>query len=200
MGKVVVDLSVSLDGFVAGPEDSQELPLGRGGEALFAWMNAGPEENRVHRYLRPPEASRAVVDEWTTDFGAIVTGRRTFDIANGWKDGHPIDVPIFVLTHAAPTSGEWSERVVFVTEGLDRALELAREAAGEKHVSVCAGNVVSQLLRTRQLDEIRLSLVPVLLGDGVRFLDQIGAAPVQLEQVRVIASDQVTHLSYAVKR
>lgn len=200
MGKVVVDLSVSLDGFVAGPDDGPELPLGRGGEALFAWMNAGPEENSVHRYLRPPEASKSVVDEWTTDFGAIITGRRTFDIANGWRDGHPIDVPIFVLTHEAPVRGEWSERVVFVTDGLQRALELARHAAGAKHVSVCAGNVVSQLLQTGQLDEIRLSLVPVLLGDGVRFLDQIGDAPVQLEQLRVIESDGVTHLSYAVKR
>jgi dihydrofolate reductase len=200
MGKVVVDLSVSLDGYVAGPEDSPELPLGRGGEALFAWMNAGPEENRVHRYLQPPAASKAVVDEWTTDFGAIITGRRTFDIANGWRDGHPIDVPIFVLTHEAPTSGEWSERVEFVTDGLDNALERATHAAGDRHVSVCAGNVVSQLLRNGQLDEIRLSLVPVLLGAGVRFLDQIGAAPVRLEQLRVIVSDQVTHLSYAVRR
>lgn len=200
MGKVVVDLSVSLDGYVAGPEDGPELPLGRGGEGLFAWMNAGPEDNRVHQYLQPPEPSKVVVDEWTTDFGAIITGRRTFDIANGWRDGHPIDVPIFVLTHEAPTQGEWSERCSFVTDGLDRALVLARAAAGDKHVSVCAGNLVSQLLQTGQLDEIRLSLVPLLLGSGVRFLDEIGAAPIQLEQRRVIVSDGVTHLSYAVLR
>jgi len=200
MGKVVVDLSVSLDGFVAGSDDSPEQPLGRGGEGLFAWMNAGPEENRIHEYLQPPDASKIVVEEWTAECGAIISGRRTFDIANGWKDGHPIDVPIFVLTHSAPTEGEWSPRVTFVTEGLDRALELAQAAAGDRYVSVCAGDVVGQLLRAGKLDEIRLSLTPLLLGSGVRFLDQIGPDPIQLEQLRVIPSDGVTHLRYRVVR
>src|SRR5688572_6846562 len=99
MGKVVVDLSMSLDGFIAGSDDGPGLPLGRGGEGLFTWMSAGPESNRVNRWLCPPDASKVVVDEWMTEGGAIISGRRTFDIANGWKDGHPIDVPIFVVTH-----------------------------------------------------------------------------------------------------
>jgi dihydrofolate reductase len=108
MGKVVVDLTVSLDGFVAGADDGPDLPLGQGGERLFTWMTAGPESNRVEDRLTPPDASKVVVDEWMTDCGAIISGRRTFDIANGWRDGHPIDVPIFVVTHQAPTHGEWS--------------------------------------------------------------------------------------------
>jgi dihydrofolate reductase len=107
MGKVVVDLTVSLDGFVAGADDGPDRPLGRGGERLFTWMTGGPKSNRVENRLTPPDASKVVVNEWMTDCGAIISGRRTFDIANGWKDGHPIDVPIFVVTHQTPTHGEW---------------------------------------------------------------------------------------------
>ena len=140
MGDVVVDLTVSLDGFVAGSDDGPGLPLGRGGERLFAWMSAGPESNRVEQRFKPPDASKVVVDEWMTECGAIVSGRRTFDIANGWKSGHPIDVPIFVVTHEAPTDGEWSPRVSFVTDGIERALELAQEAAGDLKVAVSAAD------------------------------------------------------------
>lgn len=200
MGTVVVDLSVSLDGFIAGSDDGPALPLGRGGEGLFTWMGAGPESNRVESRLAPPDASKIVVDEWMTDAGAIISGRRTFDVANGWKDGHPIDVPIFVVTHQAPTHGEWSPRVSFVTDGIERALELAQEAAGDLTVSVCAADVAQQLLRTGKLDEVQISVVPLLLGSGVRLFDRLGAEPIALEQTRVIESDGVTHLRYRVVR
>ena len=200
MGIVVVDLTVSLDGFVAGSDDGPDLPLGRGGERLFAWMSAGPESNRVEHRLAPPDASKVVVDEWMTDCGAMISGRRTFDIANGWKDGHPIDVPIFVVTHQAPTHGEWSPRVSFVTDGIERALELAQEAAGDLKVSVCAADTAQQLLRAGMLDEIQVSVVPLLLGTGVRLFDHLGPDPVALEQTRVIASEGVTHLRYRVVR
>src|SRR5437762_2249341 len=113
MGRVIVDLSVSVDGFVAGPDDGPENPLGVGGEVLFAWMGAGPERNRLGPWFAPPDASKPVVEEWLRDVGAMISGRRTFDIANGWKNGHPIDAPIFVLTHQPPTGGEWSPKVSF---------------------------------------------------------------------------------------
>lgn len=200
MGKVTLDLSVSLDGFIAGADDGPDLPLGRGGERLFAWMAAGPEENRVEARLAPPDASKVVIDEWMTECGAIVSGRRTFDIANGWAGGHPIDVPIFVVTHEAPTHGEWSPQVRFVTDGIDRALELAQEAAGDLSVSVSAANIAQQLLRTGKLDEIQVSIAPVLLGRGVRLFDHLGADPIALEQMRVIESEGVTHLRYRVLR
>ena len=200
MGSVLVDLSVSLDGFVAGRDDGAELPLGRGGQALFAWMSAGPESNRVERRLNPPDASKVVVDEWMTDCGAIISGRRTFDIANGWADGHPIDVPIFVVTHEAPTQGQWSPRVSFVTDGIDRALQLARQAAGDRAVSVCGADPAQQLLRAGKLDEIQVSVVPVLLGAGVRLFDHLGTDAITLEQIRVIESAGVTHLRYRVVR
>lgn len=200
MGSVIVDLTVSLDGFIAGPDDGPALPLGRGGDRLFTWMSAGPESNRVESRLTPPDASKVVVDEWLTECGAIVSGRRTFDIAGGWRDGHPIDVPIFVVTHRAPTHGEWSPRVSFVTDGLDHALDLARQAAGSRKLSVCGADVARQLLRAGKLDEIQISVVPLLLGGGVRLFDHLGGDPITLEQVRVIESDGVTHLRYHVVR
>jgi dihydrofolate reductase len=200
MGTVVVDLTVSLDGFVAGSNDGPGAPLGRGGEHLFTWMNAGPASNRVHPHLAPPDASKVVVEEWMTEGGAIISGRRTFDIANGWKDGHPIDVPIFVLTHEVPTRGAWSPRVSFVTEGIERALELAQQAAGNLTVSVSGADVAQQLLRAGRVDEIQVSVVPLLLGAGVRLFDHLGPDPIVLEQTRVIASVGVTHLRYRVVR
>ncbi|MGW5363073.1 dihydrofolate reductase family protein [Actinopolymorpha pittospori] len=200
MGDVIVDLSMSLDGFIAGHDDGPEHPLGRGGERLFTWMAAGPESNRVERRLVPPDASRVVIDEWMTDCGAMISGRRTFDIAGGWKDGHPVDAPIFVLTHEAPTHGEWSPRVSFVTEGIERALELARKAAGDRKISVCGADPVQQLLRLGLLDEIQVSVAPVLLGSGVRLFDHLGEEPIELEQTRVIESEGVTHLRYRVRR
>jgi dihydrofolate reductase len=200
MGDVIVGLSVSLDGFIAGPDDGAELPLGRGGERLFEWMGAGPASNRLNAWLTPPDASRPVVHAWLTDCGAIISGRRTFDIANGWKGGHPIDVPIFVVTHDAPTDGEWSPRVEFVTDGLDRAIDLAREAAGDREVSVCGADIAQQLLRAGKLDQIEVSVAPVLLGAGVRLFDGIGPEPIDLEQLWVIGSDGVSHLRYRVVR
>jgi dihydrofolate reductase len=200
MGDVVVDLTVSLDGFIAGSDDGPDLPLGRGGERLFTWMTAGPRSNRVEDRLIPPDASKVVVDEWMTDVGAIISGRRTFDIADGWEGGHPIDVPIFVLTHQAPTHGRWSPRVSFVTEGADRALELAQEAAGDLRVSISGADVAQQLLRAGKLDEIQVSVAPVLLGAGVRLFDHLGPDPIALEQVRVIESEGVSHLRYRVVR
>ena len=198
MGKVIVDLSISLDGYIAGANDGPATPLGDGGEALFAWMGSGPERNRVDRWLCPPDASMQVVEEWKTDTGAMVSGRRTFDIAGGWKDGHPIDVPNFVVTHDPPTSGQWSPQVRFVTEGVERAVELARQAAGDRNVSVGAASVARQALRAGLLDEIDLDVAPVLLGAGVRLLDGVG--PVALVQERVIESTGVTHVRYRVVR
>jgi dihydrofolate reductase len=199
MGDVVVDLTVSLDGFIAGPDDGAQFPLGRGGEDLFTWMGAGPPENEVEPRLRPPDASKVVIDEWMTECGAGISGRRTFDIANGWKDGHPIDAPIFVLTHNPPTEGEWSPLVEFVTT-LDEALERAQAAAGNKMVSVCGADPAQQLLRAGKLDGIQVSVVPLLLGGGVRLFDHLGGEPIKLEQTRVIESEGVTHLRYRVVR
>jgi dihydrofolate reductase len=198
MATVIVDLSMSLDGFIAGPDDGVGHPLGRGGEALFAWMAAGEPRAGIDPRLAVPEASRPVIDEWMHDTGAMISGRRTFDIAGGWAGGHPIDAPIFVLTHEPPTEGEWSPQVRFVTD-LDSALAQATEIAGDRLVSVCGADPVQQLLRAGKLDEVRVSVAPVLLGDGVRLFDHLGG-PVELAPFRAIPSDGVTHLGYRVVR
>lgn len=160
MGTVIVGLSISLDGFVAGADDGVERLLGIGGERLFAWMGAGPEANRDQRVRRTADASVAVTDGWFAECGAIVSGRRTFDIAGGWANGHPMDVPIFVVTHDPPTEGDWSPRVTFVTDGVEHALELAQRAAGDLAVSVCAADTAQELLRAGKLDEIEVSVRP----------------------------------------
>jgi dihydrofolate reductase len=131
--------------------------------------------------------------------GAMISGRRTFDIAGGWADGHPIDAPIFVVTHEPPTAGEWSPKVTFVPEGVDRALDLAQEVAGDGAVSVSGASIAQQLLRAGRLDEIQVSVTPVLLGGGVRLFDHFNG-PIRLEQIRVVPSDRVTHLRYRVVR
>lgn len=198
MGKVTLGLSMSLDGYIAGPDDGYEHPLGRGGERIFTWMNNGPESVRQNQWLAPPEASLPIVQGWAENTGAMVTGRRTFDIAGGWKNGHPIDAPIFVLTHTPPTEGEWSPRCEFVTEGLEKAIELARAAAGDKDVSIGAASLAQQALRAGLLDEIEVSVTPYLLNGGVRLFDELGDAPIDLEQIAVTPSDGVTHLRYRV--
>jgi dihydrofolate reductase len=109
-------------------------------------------------------------------------------------------VPIFVVTHEAPTHGEWSPRVSFVTNGVERALELAQDAAGDRIVSAGGASVARQLLRAGKLDGIQVSVVPLLLGGGVRLFDHLGADPIALEQTRVIESEGVTHLRYRVVR
>jgi dihydrofolate reductase len=114
-------------------------------------------------------------------------------------EGHPIEVPIFVVTHGAPTHGEWSPRVSFVTDGVERAVELAQDAAGDRIVSVGGASVAQQLLRVGKLDAIQVSVVPLLLGAGVRLFDHFGN-PIALEQTRVIESEGVTHLRYRVVR
>jgi dihydrofolate reductase len=199
MGNVFVGLSISLDGFIAGANDGPDNPLGDGGGRLFEWMNAGPERNRSNRFICPPDASLPVVQSWYDDCGAMISGRRTFDIAGGWADGHPIDVPNFVITHEVPTEGRWSPQVRFVTEGVERAVELAKEAAGDREVSVCAASTAQQLLRAGLLDEIELSVAPVLLGSGVQLFEHLGGV-VNLEQTRSIPSDGVTHLRYRILR
>lgn len=196
MGNVVVDLSISLDGYIAGPNDGPGNGLGDGGSRLFEWMWGGEKGYGPDGFIKPPVRSRAVVERWF-ECGAIITGRRTFDIAKGWGGRHPLGAPFFLLTHEPPGEhvGPGTEGTV-VTDGIESALEQARAVAGEREISVCAAAVAQQYLEAGLLDEIRLSVVPVLLGGGVRLLD--GAGRYDLERIRVVESDGVTHLHHRV--
>jgi dihydrofolate reductase len=198
MGKVIAGLSMSLDGFIAGPNDGPGNPLGDGGGRLFDWWTAGTERLGPDDRFRPPARSRAVVEEMF-QAGAIITGRRTFDIADGWGGHHPMGVPFFLLTHNPPDrwTGPGTGGTV-VTGGIEAALKQARAVAGDRDIGVCAADVAQQYLKGGLLDEIHIDLIPVLLGSGVRLFASLGDRQFGLEPTRVVESDGVTHLSYRV--
>jgi dihydrofolate reductase len=201
MGKVVVDLSMSLDGFITGPNDSIELPLGEGGERLHDWIFGG----NVDRAGSSPRTSaidrnREVIDEAFETTGAMVMGRRLFDIGEKpWGDEPPFQVPVFVLTHhPRETIKKGKTTFTFITDGIKSALEKAQAAAGDKDVSVSAANVAQQYLKAGLVDEIQIHLIPILLGEGVRLFKHLGTEPIELERMTVIESPDVTHLRFRV--
>ena len=202
MGKVTTGLSMSLDGFIAGPNDGRERPLGEGGDLLFAWYSSGDTEYGLpgtEMVFRVSPQSAELLREAHTKMGAFVTGRRTFDITNGWGGSPPLGVPTFVLTHTVPQ--EWvydGSPFTFVTDGVESAVEQARAVAGKKDVAVGAASIVQQCLKAGLLDEIHVDLVPVLLGGGVRLFDHLGTGPIELERTEVVEAPDVTHLTFRV--
>ena len=202
MGKVVLDITTSLDGFVAGPDDGPELPLGRGGERLHEWL-VGLAAWREPHGLEGGEtnSSSEVFEEGLQASGAVVLGKRMFDNAHGWGDEPPFHKPVFVVTHAErePLAKEGGTTFTFVTDGIESAVEQARAAAGGKDVSVAGGaSVAQQCLRAGLLDEIQIHVAPLLLGGGVRLFEDTGGGQIELEPTRVIESPGVTHLRYRV--
>lgn len=216
MPKLTVDISMSLDGFVAGPDQTLEQPLGEGGERLHEWAFAALKWRETHGLPGgKANADNEVVEEALASTGATIMGRRMFSGGEGpweddpnadawWGDDPPFHHPVFVLTHHArePVTKDGGTTFTFVTEGVEAALEQARAAAGDKNVAVAGGaNAVQQYLRAGLLDELQLHVAPVLLGDGVRlFENHLGPAQLGLECTRVIQSPAVTHLKYRVAK
>ena len=202
MGRVAVGLTMSLDGFIAGPNDGPERPLGEGGERLFEWYSGGDTEYELPgtgMVFRISPESVELLREVNERMGAFVTGRRTFDIANGWSGNPPLGIPTFVVTHSVPE--EWvyeGSPYTFVTNGVERAVELAKEAAGDMDVTVGAASVAQQCIRAGLLDEVHVNLAPVLLGGGVRLFEHLGTTPIDLESTRVIEAPGVTHLTFRI--
>jgi dihydrofolate reductase len=198
--EVVIGQTVSLDGYIAGPNDGPGNPLGDGGGPLFDWWTAGTESLGPSGFFKPPAASRAIVEEMF-DCGAIITGRRTFDIAHGWGGYHPVGAPFFLLTHSSPSQwvGPGTEGTV-VSDGIESALAQARAVAGGRPIAVGAANVARQFLLAGLVDTIHLNVVPLLLGGGVRMFGGLDGRQFRLECIRVVPSDGVTHLSYRVRR
>jgi dihydrofolate reductase len=215
MAKLILDISMSLDGFVAGPNQTLDEPLGEGGEQLHEWVfglktwrerhgesggRTGPDDEMVTEHLRR--------------IGATVMGRRMFSGGSGpweddrnadgwWGDDPPFGHPVFILTHHArePVTKQGGTTFTFVTDGIEAALEQARAAAGEKDVAIGGGaNVAQQYLEAGLLDELQLHIVPVLLGDGVRLFDR-SPERIEVERTRVLESPLgVTHLTFRVNR
>jgi dihydrofolate reductase len=194
MATVVADMSMSLDGFIAGPNDRID--------EVFAWFSSGdvevPVPNRhVIPSFRVDEASAAELRNTMDTLGGIVTGRRTFDLAGGWAGAHPMDAPVWIVTHNPP-DGYDDAPFTFVTDGVESAVGQAREAAGDGLVGVAGASIVRQGLNAGVLDAVRVSLAPVLLGDGIRFFDGLENAPIALKPPRVVEGEDVTHLYYEV--
>jgi len=215
MTKLVLDITTTLDGFVAGPNQTLEQPLGAGGERIHEWVYglvswreshglAGGESNPDDEMVA---ASRA-------EAGAVLMGRRMFSggagpwtddaNANGWwGDDPPYDVPVFVLTHheREPLAMQGKTAFTFVTDGVESGCAQARAAAGERDVLLAGGaNVAQQFLRAGLVDEVQLHIAPLLLGDGVRLFDGLGDDLPTLEATRVIESPTITHIRYRVVR
>jgi dihydrofolate reductase len=205
MAKVTSDISMSLDGFIAGPNDSVELPLGEGGERLHQWLYDLASWRERHGVAGgKTNADAEVLAESFENTGAVVMGRRMFDFGEKpWGNEPPFRMPVFVVTHDAREKlvKEGGTTFSFVADGIESALEQAKAAAGDKDVSVAGGaNILQQHLKGGLLDEIQIHLVPVLLGGGRRLFDHAGTAQIELERIRVIESQGVTHLRFRVAK
>jgi dihydrofolate reductase len=193
MTRLIADMSMSLDGFVARPDDNPDH--------LFDWMFAGDVEvplGKAGTAFRTSEASAEQVRGAVQSVGAILGGRRYFDLAQGWGGEHPMGVPVVVLTHSVPDG--WprdGSSIVFNTEGLASAVEQAKSLAGGKNVPVAGPTLVRQCLDAGVLDEVSIHLVPIVLGGGYRYFPD--GAPAGFEDPEVVAADGVLHLTYAVK-
>lgn len=199
MAQVFADISMSLDGYVAGPDDGVGNPLGDQGERLHQWV-FGLTSWRARHGLPGGEDSRdgELVDEAIERGGSVLMGRRMFDHGEEpWGDEPPFHVPVFVLTHrpAPDLAKQGGTTFHFVTGGVQEAVRRAADAAGGKDVHVAGGaRVIEQLLAADLLDELQIHLVPVLLGGGVRLFDTLPAGLRELKMTQVLASPGVTHL------
>jgi dihydrofolate reductase len=202
MSKVFVDISMSLDGFVAGPNDGPDLPLGEGGERIHEWI-VGLRSWREQHGLEGGEENgdSELVARTVARSGAVVLGRRMFDNAHGWGEEPPFHKPVFVLTHEErpPEEKTGGTTFTFVNDGVEAALGRARAAAGEKDVLVAGGgNTVQQFLAAGLLDEMAIHVAPLLLGGGVRLFRDVDEPP-ELAGLDVTASPAVAHLSLELR-
>jgi dihydrofolate reductase len=204
-------ISVSLDGYVAGPNQSPKDPLGEGGEDLHDWVIATESWRRQHgREGGERNADSEVVENASAGIGAHIMGRKMFGGGSGpwdeswkgwWGDEPPFHAPVFVLTHheRAPLEMEGGTTFTFVTDGIESALEQAEAAAGDQDVAIAGGaTAVQQYLAAEKLDELYLHVVPIILGGGERLLENVGNP--KLEPVEVVAAPAVTHVKYRVVR
>jgi dihydrofolate reductase len=212
MSELKLYITMSLDGYVAGPGQSEKSPLGVGGMQLHQWvLSLKAFRERHGEQGGEVNASTPVVEGWFENIGATVMGRNMFGGGSGswgadpwkgfWGEDPPFHHPVFVLTHHArdPLEMEGGTTFHFVTDGIESALEQAREAAAGQGVSLAGGaTVVQQYLAAGLLDEMLISLVPVFLGDGARLFDNLGDARPRLDQVQVVGAPGVTHIRYRV--
>jgi dihydrofolate reductase len=211
MPKLRFEISLSVDGFVAGPNQTEEDPLGEGGEALHEWALELEAWRRSHgREGGEVNASSEVMEESIANVGAVIMGRNMFGGGPGpwgeepwtgwWGDDPPFHVPVFVLTHheREPLPMEGGTTFHFVSDGIEAALEQAREAAGDEDVKLAGGaEAAQQYLAAGLVDEMQLNVAPILLGSGERLFENVGS-DLELVQERVVHTPKVTHIRYRV--
>ena len=211
MSRLRFEIAISADGYVAGPNQSEQHPLGEGGEQLHEWVIKLDAWRKSHgRSGGEVNPSSEIVEEAMENVGAVVMGRNMFGGGPGpwddswrgwWGDDPPFHVPVFVLTHheREPLALEGATTFHFVTEGIESALTQAREAAGGKDVRLGGGaEAAQQYLAAGSIDELQLNVVPVLLGAGERLFENVGAE-LRLQQTRVVHTPDVTHIRYRVE-
>ncbi len=194
-------MTMSLDGFVAGPNDGPGNGLGDRGEQLFDWYFKGDTEVKISEgtpVLKVSKQSAEIIRNAFQSYGAGIWGRKTFDITGGWG-GHPPGEPCFIVTHHIPQ--EWVREgspFIFVTDGVESAIRQAKEAAGDKNVVLCTASILQQALQAGLVDELDIDVAPVILGEGVRLFDHLADRSIQLEKIYAIDAPLVTHLKYRV--
>jgi dihydrofolate reductase len=197
MAEVILDITMSLDGFVTGPNDGPTAGLGEGGEVLHYWVFGGPWTHDSPRAMEPVGVDRQVLDEATTLNGAAVVGRRMYDITNGWGGKTPFGFPMMVVTHRVEDQPEPSSGFEFVN-GVEAAVARAQEIAGDKSVTIGGGaSIAQQALVAGLVTQINLHVAPVLLGAGRPLFAGLGER-LSLEHVRTLDSPYATHLTYRV--
>jgi dihydrofolate reductase len=196
MGKVITHMTMSLDGFIADPDDQV-------GE-LFDWYQAGDvtvqHANEELGEFKVDDASADVLGDLLKAPGALVAGRRLFDIAGGWNDSHPTGAKVVVVTHESPAdAAERWPNTTFVS-GVAEAVARAKELAGERDVTIASANVIQQALNLGLVDEIAVSLVPVLFGEGKTYFGPLKGGHLMLDDPRVVQGRRAVHLTFAVRR
>ena len=205
MGRVIADITMTLDGFVAGPNDGIENPLGEGGDRIHQWLYDSASWRELHGHEGgKARADGKLVEESFERTGAIVMGKRMFengDGPNGWADHPPFHMPVFVLTHESRAPKVLEDTTfTFITDGIESALEQARAAAGDKDVAVGGGaNAIQQFIKAGLLDELQVHVAHVLLGDGIPLFGRTGPEKIELEATRVMDSPGVTHLRFRLQ-
>lgn len=197
MSQVVVDMSMSLDGYVAGPNDRRHQGLGgNGGEHLHDWLFSGSKPSRHSDFFHPEGANRDIADRLYETTGAMLTGRRTYDITGGWSGEHPIKgITVVVLTHRPPTVIPMgATRFVFCDRGIEAAVDAARQAAGARRIIVQGASACRQALRANLVDEVFLHIAPIILGGGVRLFGE--GDGVRLELIESITAPHAIHARY----
>ena len=197
---VIIDLSISLDGYIAGPNDTKEHALGtHGGEHIFDWYTGGKHPINGDPRLDPePGVNREICEAMVLMYGTQITGRRTYDLTDGWNGTHPAAKHVVVVTHHKPDKVPHGDSTFAFVADVKQAVHLARELAGKKHVAIQGASVAQQALALGLVDEIFLHVAPIMVGGGVKLFDKLGDKPIKLELRSVTHGPNAVHQRYAV--